>query len=348
MSGLTQSPHSRRKTSVNSVHGLIQNSVTGMSVRIVILGILAFYKPIGAIIDIVGPLEFQLVKKLIFGANHVKYLDKTEDGCIEVSAETVPGSYKVGPTNYDSIVVCENGYLFPHVSGDSIPTKWGDGNDFDSPSVNMIAVALINNTRLDNWIDYACPDNIKGGFTSEKICAVFKEASDNYAAPTSVDLYTFRPSYGANAVRADAIKDWIADGDNVISSYALYDDKRTFGQTIIEYIFAQTPGEIFARGAVNNVIARVMLSSEYSKVTAVVTDGFTPNWGTVVSWYKVSQPPEIVDKQNTFQFVLSCQTSPTSRCITLFDYFELMYIENDGIYLRAGINGPTLGKIQLL
>ena len=266
-------------------------------------------------------------------------LGKAVDKCSVVNNVGV-GSYKVGPTTYDSIVVCENGYLFPHISGNPIPTKWVDGNDFDSPSATMIAVALINNTRLDNWME-------RGGCNAnyEPICDVLQQASNRFDTLSSVEIYSFKPLYGANAEKANFIRDWIAAGNNTMSSYYIFEFVSYFDESMRHFIFSHTVNESFVTLLLNNVISRACLSKDFAIVTSLITDGFAPTWGTVVSWYKVAQPPEVVDKQNTFQFVICCQTTPTSRCVTLFDYFDLMYIENDGDgnYVRAGINGPSIG-----
>ena len=290
-----------------------------------------------------GPFEFYIRENT--GA--ARFLDKVGDKCVEMP-EIIGGAYFIGATNYDSILVCENGYLLPHFDGESLPGKWEDGNSFDSPTDDILAVALLNNTLRDNWYDYGCVANYdNNAYTLEEACDVYNRARGISDTAASEDFYYIQPAYGDNAVRSNFIKDWKDAGLNSLSYYAIYlTDLKTYGESIRQSTFSQTPGESFAPLSVNNVMARILIASEYPKVTSIAA-GLSVTWAACVSWYKVSQPPEIVDKQNSFQFVLACgEQSGVARCVTLFDYFELMYIENggDGNYLRAGLNGPSIGQ----
>ena len=293
--------------------------------------------------EIDGPLRFYLQYSL----TETRYLEKVGDKCIDAASDIGIGIYNVGLNTYDAILVCENGYLLPHIYGDSITGKWEDGNNLDSPTADIIAVALLNNTLIDNWYDYGCfKHSENNAYFLEDVCKAKIKANAISNTTESTDIYYFQPAYGATATRSNYIHDWIAAGQNSLSYFSLHNQfDGAFGFSVRESTFA-SPGETFVGKAVNNVMARPLQSTEYSGVTTLY-DGLVLSWASCISWYKVSQPPEIVDKQNTFQFVLACgQRAMVATCVAIFDYFELMYIENNGIYLRAGINGPSLGKRQ--
>ena len=288
--------------------------------------------------EIEGPFRFVLQKEVT-----TYFLDKAGDECMDPN-KVVVGSFKIGPTTYTKLAVCENGYVLPLLNENSFAQKWEDGNTFDIPHADIIAVALLDNTLRDNWFDYECLRNrAENTYDQEQVCDAIHAAT--FGSP---GYYYFRPSYGPNALRSASVKNWIDGTENKVYYRVLaFGDILAYGASIREYTFSQTPGENFASNFVNNVVARELISSEYADVTSIA-DGLSVDWATCVSWYKVSQPPEIVDKQNSFQFVLACgQRAMVATCVAIFDYFELMYIENNGIYLRAGINGPSIGKRQL-
>ncbi|XP_075258266.1 uncharacterized protein LOC142350322 [Convolutriloba macropyga] len=221
----------------------------------------------------------------------------------------------------------------------------------------MIAVALINNTRLDNWLDQECLKNFfSDSYYHESVCdtriqvlSSVREGSNR--AQLEALPYNLEPIYDPNANKSILIADWKNAGGNVANHWYIATENGGFnaGSSIRQSIFSQYPGEIFARKQVNNVIARSLLTSEYASVTGFTGDkNFSPDWGVCVTWYKVAQPPEVIDKQNTFQLVLACMNSnPDNKCVTLFDYFELMYTENDGVFIRAGVTGPGLVTFEL-
>ena len=285
-----------------------------------------------------GPFRFVLQREIT-----TYFLDKAGDKCMDPTKVPVE-TFNIGPTTYTKLAVCESGYVLPLLNENSLPQKWEDGNTFDNPHADIIAVALLDNTLRDNWFDYECFRNrAENTYDQEQVCDAI-----NAATIDSPGYYYFLPSYGPNALRSTSVYNW-RDGieNKVYYNVLTFGDLSTYGASIREYTFSQTPGENFASNFVNNVVARELISSEYADVTSIA-DGLSVDWATCVSWYKVSQPPEIVDKQNSFQFVLACgQRAMIATCVAIFDYFELMYIENNGIYLRAGINGPSIGKRQL-
>ena len=244
--------------------------------------------------------------------------------------------------------------VIPHVGGEAITGKWEEGNSFDNPTGTMIAVALINNTRLDNWLDQECLKNFfSDSYYHESVCDTrIQVLSSVREGSTRAQLealpYNLEPIYDPNANKSILIADWKNAGGNVANHWYIATENGGFnaGSSIRQSIFSQYPGEIFARKQINNVIARSLLIFEYSSVTGFTGDNiFSPDWGVCVTWYKVAQPPEVIDKQNTFQLVIACMNSnPDNKCVTLFDYFELMYTENDGVFIRAGVAGPGLGK----
>ena len=304
-----------------------------------------------------GPLDFALQRD---GTD--TYLNKKGDVCAP-QFRLLSGTFKVGAIPYSSIYVCENGYLMPAVLEiEGPPRQWENGNDFSNPTSTMIAVALLNNTRIDNWLDRGCNANVFGKpwYIFEPVCEVYKSAVDRLNGETNTeDLqdipYAFEPIAGPGATRANIINDFKNGVVNVANYYALIQYPFEIGQQFRYSVFSHTPQEVFELGAENNVIARALVEDELFLVGLISDPTFTfqPDWGFCVSWYKVSQPPEIVDRQNTFQIVMACRSESfelgiSGTCYTLFDYFELMFVENDGVFMRAGIAGPNIRKKYLI
>ena len=304
-------------------------------------------------ISLRGPLQFNLKRQATD-----RYINKKGDVC-SPQFELLGGTFKVGPATYSTIYVCENGYLMPDVlETEGGPRQWENGNEFTDATSTMIAVALLNITRIDNWFDNGCGNVAdRAWYIFEPVCiaqstGLTSSVETGYSAFLGAYIYEFEPIAGPGATRAYIINDFINGDANVKTYYQLLDNPLAVGTEFRYSIFSHITDETFEAGAVNNVISRALLTSEFSAVIALTDPNLNPDWGFCVSWYKVAQPPEIVDRQNTFQIVMACrrhdsELGTTGKCYTIFDYFELMFVENDGVFMRAGVAGPNIRKKYL-
>ena len=305
-----------------------------------------------------GPLSFSLQ-----AGSHHRIMDKANDKCAEIKKIPISTTYKVGPDTFDSLVICEDGYVVPHVSGDAIPAVLNDASDFDTVSFAIIAAGLMNYTRLDNLIDIACLKHFEyPSYFVEPICNVASIAynSSFLEGSTSTQLtaiqYDLQPSYDPTATNAFYLVNiWRnALTNNIVNYYEIAASSSSVATGFKAHLFSTAENvQRYEITAVNNIFVRSLTTaSDESVVHTILSDSnFRIDWSVCVSWYKITRPPQITEGDNTFQLVLACmdatQTNTSAtKCVTIFDYFGLEALQEipTGSYLRAGLNGPNFGK----
>ena len=302
-----------------------------------------------------GPLYFVLADYSL----RPKVLTRTKDIC-EVYVTQTRAPFHFGNNSYDQITVCGNGYIIPGVSGTAETASPAvNSSDFDNPETPLVAVGLIANDRDDGLFDMDC---ISRRFyasllnSDDNTCAAAATAASlfyteiNILGPLQNSKHNITPEYDPAADNANIIQEWIASV-NPINYASFVTNSGSYGNEVKTSIFSgpNDTAANFAPRFANNVISDSMSSSEKGTIEALTGDAnFISGFGYCFSWYKVGQPPEVIDHFNTFQLVLACSSetssSPVDKCVALFDYFELGYTEQNGQVMRAGATGPGLSK----
>ncbi|XP_075250591.1 uncharacterized protein LOC142342851 isoform X2 [Convolutriloba macropyga] len=289
-----------------------------------------------------GPLEFHMAT-----SDTDQVMNKKSDTCV-VATRSSNAEFKVGSSTYSQITVCENGYIIPGIAGTpETATALTSPEQFLNPNSVIIAIGLIDNSRLDNMFDYECNINSeKNNYVRETICSSYRVAHQSYwvdGFTTGLDaLYAyFLPSYTSNATNAHIITTWKGTASYSVS-YLGFVQNDIYDSVLRTSIFSRSNDQgKFVNSFVNNIfIAELTKNSDFLVIAGLTKDSdFTVSWAICISWYKVAKPPEIIDEQNTFQLVLACMQDV--KCILVFDYFELMYVLQNGHYMRAGVNIPA-------
>ncbi|XP_075241134.1 uncharacterized protein LOC142336300 isoform X2 [Convolutriloba macropyga] len=311
-------------------------------------------------INVGGPMKFSM-------ANYqysYDILDRDKDVC-RIFVSSTNSTFKFGGMSYSQITVCANGYIIPGVSGtpETAPAMV-NGDDFDNPQTPVLAVGLIEIDRDDEMFDLDCILYANIYTSNPKPSTLCKAA--HYAASLSHYFgyplqqisgynYVIRPSYGSQADKAGIVQQWIADGGNQINYASFFTDNYGVYGEIKSSLFSgpNDTDENFVPELVNNVVMRQLSPQQLSTLGSLTGDeNFTPDWGYCFTWYKVGQPPEIIDHHNTFQLAIGCQVQADNaavaeKCAAMFDYFEIGFFEQDGQLMRAGATGPGLIPFEL-
>ena len=171
-------------------------------------------------------------------------------------------------------------------------------------------------------------------------------------------LVSVYPSYGAGADNAHYVQEWINDGRTQINYQSFLTLGGIYAYDLKSSLFAgpKDTADNFAYNVVNNVIMRRLSpNSDMILLRTLTGNGsFNPGWAYCFTWYKVGQPPEIIDHHNSYQLILGCEAptegdgSLAQRCVAIFDFFEIDYYEQNGQIMRVGATGPGLSKCSLL
>ena len=285
-------------------------------------------------------------------------LNRTKDACLNLINPT-DGTFKFGGADYNQITVCANGYIIPGQAGtpETAPPMV-NGGDFDNPATPVLAVGLIEIDRDDGLFDFDCV--AKGKYathigTADVLCSrTAISASSLYDATItlndiSTEYYYINPIFGAGAAKSNIVLGWKAATNNMIAFDDFFKNDGFYpGIKSVLFSGAGDSSGNFEAAMINNVMSRTLNPVDFHKIgTLSPVENFTPLWGYAFTWYKVTQPPEIIDHYNTFQLALACsgQSSDQSlaeKCVALFDYFEIGYSEQNGDPMRVGATGPGL------
>ena len=296
-------------------------------------------------LTISGPLHLSIAN-----SDGYQIMNKAADICV-VANVSLNLNFKIGNVGYSQITVCENGYVVPGTTGTlETPPELSAPSDFDSATTTMIAAGLIDNTRIDNFYDKECIySSEKESYYKEPICTKWAIAFESFGNSTNEELsaitYNLNPFYGANATGARNVEAWKKAGLSLTTYYKMaYHDGVDDESLASSFFYRFIEFGKYVKWYLNNIVIAGIRQTDFPIIENVTTDtDFNVTWALSISWYKVAQPYYIIDAQNTFQLVLACMESV--KCVLLFDYFELLFVEQDGEFMRAGVTGPNiLGK----
>ena len=265
---------------------------------------------------------------LPFGPQHNdSFTRKMDDGCSD--EQFLSRRFRFGSLTFDSLYVCTNGHI-SFGSGNSI-LWWSSSDTFITP---FLADADIE----ENIFDYGCFDSSYPGWR-ENICNLYHRL-DQYSS----GFYNhYINSYVGDPNLEQAIEDWNAMSFRASELNVRRDDELTLllmRRNTTKYV-----------NLVNNIMKREVTSQSDLDILTDLIDDFEPNFEAsfayVVTFYKNSRYPGILDEVNSYQVVIVCDNfgGPWNRtqdhCFCLFDYFEITW---DAVSsARAGFNTP--GKI---
>ena len=302
-----------------------------------------------------GPLQFNLAD--YYFENSV--LTRTKDIC-QVYKEQMQSTLRFGGELYGKLTVCGNGYIIIGKTGTAeTADPMVNSSEFDNPKTPVIAVGLIENDRDDGLFDFDCivkgllPDRMN---SNDETCASAARAASSYyhdlvpIATLQNINHNLNPKHGLWADNAIKIQQWLAS-INPINYASFVENSGAYGDELKTSIFSGPLDNAtnFEPTMANNVITRLLKATERTMLKNLIGDEeFINEFAYCISWYKVGQPPEIIDHHNTYQLVLACSRNAaftlTQKCVVLFDYFELGYTEQNGQVMRAGATGPGLSK----
>ncbi|XP_075256855.1 uncharacterized protein LOC142349280 isoform X3 [Convolutriloba macropyga] len=271
------------------------------------------------------------------------------------------------PRSFRSVALCERnsnsgqncGSLSLRSNIYVTSTPMLNGPSFLTTSETVIAAGLIDITRQDNLWDYECPINFAlttyyRGLTC-RLYATYKQSfvDDNaWLTSFNIDDFIMSPYYDPGATKANIIQTWKAAGSNVVKASEVFNRNLAIDDQLTASIFnrSKDAGDgVFVANLVNNIIVRIIrTNADYAIIANLSGDSsFTPVWAVSVTWYKVAQGPEIIDKQNTFQLVIACSDDDSDDeadgCYSIYDYYQLEFVQDhSGQFMRAGVTGLNI------
>ena len=251
--------------------------------------------------------------------------DKIKTKAIDSCSEEVPlsRSVKYGGERYESLYVCEHGFLsFGKRYTDA---QYPDLYDFDEVSNAVIAPYFSDIGLFDNLLDYGCL------FTNYDLSA------DNfYPQEASCLAYhnddIFKQKLNDDYIVNDFTRQDVIDHSNTelngVTLEITSDDELSldlFGKFTTKY--PNLANNVFFRESTASADLAIVEQLIQSKAE---NNRFHPNWLFVATWYKVGALNGRLDAFNSFQAILACDENEPDdeeddECFVLFDYYELQW-----------------------
>ena len=253
-----------------------------------------------------------------------QFLTKSVSGCSK--PYRLPSGFQFGGQPRNELFVC----VFGVVTFDSPMEDNYDPNNFESSTTAMIAPFYADSYTVDNLLDSMCNLTVysyPSDYLREPICDFYTNGANSQTfyfktRATREEEKTYNKSY--------------------LSSITSDDD---FTKDIYGIVGSEDPN-LF-----NNVFKREMSFNDHLDANVLLQNhiqGFSCEWGYVVTWNKVAAYPGILDAFNSFQMALVCGIATTSgtqkRCFAIFHFIDLQWTISHFGNQSQGISGFNNGN----